>query len=70
MVRLNKAVPKLKDGQWHRIEVAVTGENAKVKIDDKVYEVRHDRIAQKKSMVKLGFSFASISIRKFDLDQI
>lgn len=66
----DKGVPKLKDGEWNRIEVRVVGGKATVKIADKTFTVTHPRIAQAKSIAKLGFSFGELSIRKFSLEEL
>ncbi|MCA9136862.1 MAG: hypothetical protein KDB00_08885 [Planctomycetales bacterium] len=67
---LDRDVPKLKEGQWHRIEVSVKGQHATVKIGDQSFEVQHARIAQQKGIVKLGFSFGELAIRNFTMDAI
>lgn len=65
---LSEEVPKLKNGEWNRIEVAVSGPEATVRVGDKTIHVEHPQIARKKNIVKLGFAFGSLSIRSFQLE--
>ncbi len=64
---LNREVPMLADDQWQELKVTVKGDRATVEIAGKKFEVSHPRIAQKKKIAKLGFSFGQIAIRKFEL---
>jgi hypothetical protein len=64
----DEGVPKFKEGEWNRVEVRVVGGKATVKIADKTLTVTHPRIAQAKSIAKLGFSFGQLSIRNFSLE--
>lgn len=68
MIVLSEDVPKLKNGEWHRIEVTVRGAQATVTIGGQMIEVEHPRIAQTKKIAKLGFSFGKLSIRSFQLE--
>ncbi len=60
--------PKLINNEWNRIEISVVGEKATFKLGDKTVQVKHPRIAQEKSIAKIGFAFGSLSLRKFSLE--
>ncbi len=69
LIELNDELPMMVDGEWCRLEVTVTGDKATVKMGDKVIEVQHPQIDQKKKTAKIGFSFGQFAIRKFELSQ-
>jgi hypothetical protein len=66
-VVLQRGLPSLKDDQWHRIECRVEGETALVNIDGEEFKVQHPKLKCSKAVVKLGFAFGSLSVRKFEL---
>lgn len=68
-VLLSEDLPSLIDGEWTRLEVTVKGDMATVKVGDKVIEVQHPQIDQKKKIAKLGFSFGELAIRNFQLSE-
>ncbi|NND96510.1 MAG: hypothetical protein HKN47_04175 [Pirellulaceae bacterium] len=69
-VFLNKELPTLKDDEWTTLKVRVVGDRATVTVNNTMFDVRHEQIDQEKKIAKLGFSFGSLSIKQFDLNEI
>ncbi|MGB7346076.1 MAG: hypothetical protein WBD20_17800 [Pirellulaceae bacterium] len=66
-VFLSKKLPVLKENEWATLKVRVVGEKATVQMGDTTVEIQHAKIDQEKKIAKLGFSFGSLQIKKFDL---
>lgn len=63
---LERGGPKLREGEWTKVSVELRGAKAVVRIGDEYKaEVEHASLARPKTVVGLGFSFGSLSLRNF-----